>query len=118
MGYGPGVILYTIFGILAGYAGFLLWKCFLGLDSDRYPLSSYGDMAYRIFGNWARHVINFLQSIQLLINVAIIIVINGQSLEEIVQGSRGGGSVCYIILIFVWGIAGMSIRSLPRLLLS
>ena len=105
MGYGPGVVLYTIFGALAGYSGFLLWKCFLGLDSDRYPLSSYGDMAYRIFGNWARHTVNFLQSIQLLLNVAIITVVTGQSLEQIVQGS-GRPSVCYIILIFVCALAG------------
>jgi amino acid permease len=111
MGYGPGVVLYTIFGVLAGYSGFLLWKCFLGLDSDRYPLSSYGDMAFRIFGSWARHLVNFLQSIQLLINVAIIIVVNGQSLEEIVQGS-GHDSVCYIILIFVWAIAGKGLEKL------
>ena len=107
MGYGPGVILYTIFGFFAGYGGFCLWKTFLGLDSDRYPLNSYGDMAFRVFGNWARHLVNFLQSIQLLLNVAIIIVVNGNSLDEIVAGS-GRASVCYIILIFVWALAGES----------
>lgn len=108
MGYGPGVILYTVFGFFAGYGGFCLWKTFLGLDSDRYPLNSYGDMSFRIFGNWARHLVNFLQSVQLLFNVAIIMVVNGDSLEEIITGS-GKASVCYVILIFIWAIAGRSI---------
>ena len=104
MGYGPGIVLYTIFGFFAGYGGFCLWKTYLGLDSDRYPLNSYGDMAFRLYGNWARHIVNFLQSFQLLFNVAIIIVVNGQSLEEIVVGSNH--YVCYVILLFVWAIAG------------
>ena len=82
-----------------------MWKTFLGLDSDRYPLNSYGDMAFRVFGNWARHGVNILQSVQLLLNVAIIVVVNGQSLEEIVTGS-GKTSICYVILIFIWAVAG------------
>lgn len=38
MGYGPGVALYTVFGLFAAYSGFQLWKIFLAMDSDRYPL--------------------------------------------------------------------------------
>lgn len=29
-GWGPGVALYTVFGIMAGYSGYLLWSCFMG----------------------------------------------------------------------------------------
>lgn len=29
-GWGPGITLYTIFGVLAGYGGYLLWQIFLG----------------------------------------------------------------------------------------
>ena len=107
MGYGPGVVLYTIFGFFAGYAGFLLWRMFLGLDSDRYPLKSYGDMAFRLYGRGVQHTVSVLQSIQLLFNVGIIIVINGLSLEQIVTGS-GAGEKCFIILVFVWALAGIS----------
>lgn len=64
MGYGPGVILYTVFGIMAGYGGFLLWRMFLGLDSDRYPLKTYGDIAFRVFGSVCRYVVNTVQSVQ------------------------------------------------------
>lgn len=30
-GWGPGVALYTVFGILAGFSGYLLWDCFMGM---------------------------------------------------------------------------------------
>lgn len=29
-GYGPGVALYTVFGAMAGFSGYLLWDCFMG----------------------------------------------------------------------------------------
>ena len=32
-GWGPGIALYTVFGALAGYSGYLLWSCFLGAFS-------------------------------------------------------------------------------------
>ena len=105
MGYGPAIVLYTVFGFLAAYGGFLLWRMFLGLDSDRYPLKSYGDVAFRVYGGAARHVVNVLQSVQLLFNVGILVVLNGLSLEEIVTGSPSGEQ-CFIILVFVWAIAG------------
>ena len=107
MGYGPGVILYTIFALMAGYGGFLLWKIFLGMDSDRYPLKTYGDIAFRVYGTLCRHLVNGLQSIQLLFNVGIIIISNGQSLAQI---SKDGA--CFIILCFVWvGLCFIFFRS-------
>lgn len=63
-----------MFGGIAVYTGYLLYKMYLGLDSDRFPLRSYGDLAFITFGNYARHLVNVLQSIQLLFNVAIIIL--------------------------------------------
>ena len=117
MGYGPSVILYTVFAIFAIYGGFLLWKMFLGLDSDRYPMRSYGDLGFRIYGRVARHSFNVLQSFQLLFNVGILVVINGLTLEEIVTGS-GADSKCFIILVFVWALAGAllgQIRTLRNL---
>lgn len=29
-GWGPGVALYTVFGVMAGFSGYLLWDCFMG----------------------------------------------------------------------------------------
>ena len=86
---------------------------FLQLDSDRYPLRSYGDIAYRVAGTIARHTVNIVQSVQLLFNVGIIIILNGQGLSQISKGS-----VCFIVLCLVWAIAGAflgQIRTLQRL---
>lgn len=33
LGYGPGVALFTVFGFMAGYSGYLVWHIFLGIDS-------------------------------------------------------------------------------------
>lgn len=54
---------------MALYTGLILWRLFVRLDSERYPLRSYGDMADRLFGRAARHVVNILQTIQLIVNV-------------------------------------------------
>ena len=58
MGYGPGFGLYTAFGIMACYSGLQLWQIFVGLDSTRYPMRNYGDVAFRIFGKPARIGVN------------------------------------------------------------
>lgn len=29
-GWGPGIALYTVFGVMAGFSGYLLWDCFMG----------------------------------------------------------------------------------------
>lgn len=54
---------------MALYTGLILWRLYIRLDSVRYPLKTYADIAERIFGRAARHVVNLLQSLQLLINV-------------------------------------------------
>lgn len=86
---------------------------FLGLDSDRYPLKTYGDLAYRLAGKIAWQTINIVQSVQLIFNVGLIIISNGQGLAQV---SKNGA--CFIILCFVWALAGMilgQIRTLARL---
>lgn len=112
MGYGPGIALYTVFGALAMYSGFQLWKVFLYMDSDRYPMKSYGDCFYRVFGSWARHVVNVAQAIQLLFTVSILILSNGQSISQISKGH-----LCFIACLVVYTIAGMilaQVRTLQR----
>ena len=88
---------------MAAYSGILLWHMFLKLDSDRFPLRSFGDLGYRIYGSWFRictpltpfykrityvedlAVCNVLQSLQLIFNVGIIILGNGQGLSQMAQ---------------------------------
>ncbi|KAH6711122.1 transmembrane amino acid transporter protein-domain-containing protein [Leptodontidium sp. 2 PMI_412] len=112
MGYGPGVALYTVFGGFAMYSGFQLWKIFMYMDSDRYPMKSYADAFFRVYGRWARHGVNILQAIQLLFTVSILILSNGQSISQISKGN-----LCFIVCLIIFMAAGIvvgQIRTLQR----
>lgn len=108
----PGVALYTVFAALAGYSGYLLWDVFMGLDSYRHPVRSYGDLAYRIYGPIVRHLFNFLQGIQLILNVGLIIISNGEALSQAAQFK-----LCFIICCLIWALVGFvfgQIRTLQK----
>lgn len=92
-GYVPGVILYFFMGAVACYTGLLLWYLFLKLDSELYPVKTYSDLTERIFGRVARYGVDFLQSLQLIVNVGTICLSNGQSLSQIAAGPSGTGTV-------------------------
>ena len=112
MGFGPGVALFTIFGVLSWYTAYQLWRIFLQIDSDRYPMKGYGDMAFRVYGTWFRHVVNVLQSFQFFLNVALIIISSGQSISQMSKGK-----LCFIVCVVVCAIAGCiigQIRTLQR----
>ncbi|KAG2036564.1 transmembrane amino acid transporter protein-domain-containing protein [Suillus americanus] len=112
VGYGPGVACFFVFGILAAYGGFLLWWMFLKLDSERYPVRSFGDLGQRIYGRWFKYVCNILQSLQLVFNVGIIILQNGQGLSQMAKFK-----LCFSVCNVVWTLAGMilgQIRTLQK----
>ncbi|EGN97571.1 hypothetical protein SERLA73DRAFT_184331 [Serpula lacrymans var. lacrymans S7.3] len=112
VGYGPGVACFFVFGVMAAYGGFLLWWMFLHLDSERYPLRTFGDLAHRIFGKYARLVCNILQSLQLIFNVGLIILGNGQGLSQMAKFK-----LCFVVCNVVWTLAGMifgQIRTLQK----
>jgi hypothetical protein len=109
MGYGPGVTLYTIFGILAGYTGWQIWQMFLRLDSDQYPIKTFGDIAFRTYGRVARHLMNILQTIQLIFNVGVIIIQNGQGLYQI------NSNICYIVCCVIWAVCGFALGQVRTL---
>ncbi|TFK32210.1 transmembrane amino acid transporter protein-domain-containing protein [Crucibulum laeve] len=110
VGWVPGVILYFFMGLIALYTGLILWRLFIRLDSLRYPVKSYGDIAERIFGKSARHVVSLLQSLQLLVNVATICLGNGQALSQMTK-SR----LCFSVCIVIWALLGMVIGQIRTL---
>ncbi|KAI6011848.1 hypothetical protein EDC04DRAFT_2871005 [Pisolithus marmoratus] len=101
VGYGPGVACFIAFAIMAAYSGLLLWYMFMKLDSDKHPLRSFGDLAYRIYGGWFRHVCNVLQSLQLIFNVGLIILSNGQGLSQMAKFK-----LCFSVCNIVWMLSG------------
>ncbi|OQD71335.1 hypothetical protein PENPOL_c001G06887 [Penicillium polonicum] len=118
MGFGPGALLYTVFGAMACYSGLQLWKIFVGLDSTRFPMRNYGDMAFRVYGNWARVGVNVLQSFQFFLNVTLLIVSNGQGLAQMAVGANGKGFLCFIaaeVIFMAIGFILGQIRTLQRL---
>ncbi|OBR11308.1 transmembrane amino acid transporter [Colletotrichum higginsianum IMI 349063] len=117
MGYGPGIALYTVFGIMSFYSGWILYQSFLGLDSDRYPLRGYGDLYFRVFGARARHAVNLAQGLQLLLFVGVLILGNGQSIAQISRGPDGGAGVCFVACLVMFTAAGFvlgQVRTLQR----
>ncbi|KJK81795.1 hypothetical protein H634G_03058 [Metarhizium anisopliae BRIP 53293] len=111
-GWGPGTALYTVFGFMAGFSGYLLWDCFMGLDSFQFPIKSFGDIGFRVYGTWCRYLFNVLQAIQLICNVGAIIISNGEALSEAVKFK-----LCYAICCLVWALAGFvlgQIRTLQK----
>lgn len=62
--------MYVLFGIAAAVSGYMIWKVYLALDSLRYPMQSFGDTYFRIYGPYARHFINIFQALQQFMTVA------------------------------------------------
>lgn len=103
---------------MAFYSGLQLWKQFVGLDSPRYPMRNYGDLGFRIFGNWARLTINVLQSCQFFLNVTLLIVSSGQGLQQMAAGKNGTGVLCFVAAEVIFMVLGMllgQIRTLRQL---
>ncbi|KAI1866753.1 uncharacterized protein JN550_007606 [Neoarthrinium moseri] len=119
LGYGPGIALYTVFGVLSYYSGWIVYQVFLGLDSDKYPVRGYGDFFFRLFGPVARHFINVCQSIQMLLTVSVLILSNGQSISQISRGPAGDNlGLCFVVCLLIYMVAGFvlgQIRTLQRL---
>jgi amino acid permease len=113
VGYGPGVALYLIFGAFAGLSGWILWRVFLALDSSRFPLQSFGDTYYRVFGSKSRHFINFTQALQQFMTVCVLILASGITISQLASES-----ICFIVCMIIFMVVGIifgSIRSLQRI---
>ncbi|KAM3453170.1 hypothetical protein MY3296_003933 [Beauveria thailandica] len=113
VGYGTGVALYVVFGLAASLSGLMLWKIFTTLDSSRYPMLSYGDIFFRIFGPKTRHFINVAQSLQQFCTVMVLIFSKGRIISLL-----AGPHLCFIVCMIIIMAIGMvfgSIRSLQRL---
>jgi hypothetical protein len=73
-------------------------------------MRTYGDIAFRVYGTPMRHLVNLLQSIQLIFNVGIIIVGNGQALSQVAKFK-----LCYAICCLVFALSGFVIGQVRTL---
>ncbi|KAI7418964.1 hypothetical protein KC336_g9461, partial [Hortaea werneckii] len=96
VGYGAGVALYVVFGLFAGFSGYCIWRVFLGLDSSRYPMLSFGDTYFRIYGPKARHFINVTQSIQQFFTVAVLVLGCSTTIAQVNKEQ-----LCFIVVMII-----------------
>ena len=74
------------------------------------PMRTYGDIAFRVYGAVVRHMVNILQSIQLLFNVGVILIANGQALSQVSKFR-----LCYAVCCLVFALAGFFISQVRTL---
>lgn len=113
-GYGLGAGIFILMGLAAFASGIMIWRTFIGLDSSRFPILSFGDPFHRLFGPRARMFINFLQSLQMFLSVAVVLEGNMGIIAQL------GGSVnlCTIVagvISLVVSMASGYMRSLKHL---
>jgi hypothetical protein len=78
-----GIAFYTIFGFMAGYSGYLIWRVFLGIDSYEFPARNYGDLGFRTWGTTARYVTNICQALGLLLLLGQVTIQFGQNISQV-----------------------------------
>ncbi|OJJ43675.1 hypothetical protein ASPZODRAFT_154500 [Penicilliopsis zonata CBS 506.65] len=113
-GYGLGVGIFLLMGLAAGASGFMIWRTFLALDSARFPVISYGDPFFRLFGRTTGHFINGMQALQMFLSVAVVLL--GQT--GIIAQLAGSVDLCYIVCAIISLIVSMVsgyMRSLKHL---
>ena len=112
-GYGLGVGIFVLMGLAAFASGIMIWRTFLGLDSSRFPILSFGDPFLRLYGPKMRHFVNFMQSLQMFLSVAVVLLGN----TGIIAQLAGSVNLCYIvcgIIALVVGMASGYMRSLKH----
>lgn len=117
-GYGLGAGMFVIMGIAAAFSGWMIWKVFLALDSSRYPMVSFGDPFFRLFGPKCRHFINILQAIQMFLMVTIIMLSQSGILYQLANPDGNDPKVCFIglaVVSLVVCMAGGYMRSLKAI---
>jgi Transmembrane amino acid transporter protein len=99
-----------VFAAMAGYSGYLLWDMFMGLDSYQYPIRTFGDLGFRLYGPYMRYLFNVLQGIQLLLNVGLIVISNGEALSQAVKFK-----LCFIVCCLIWALVGWLVGQIRTL---
>ncbi|SPC65867.1 related to neutral amino acid permease [Ustilago sp. UG-2017b] len=107
-GWVTGNVMYIVMGFCAWWCGIILCKLLLQLDSSRYPVKTYGDLGERIVGHPMRWTFNALQTLQLIINVGLICLTNGQALSQVISGAPGNANLCFSVCVVLFSLIGMA----------
>ncbi|CZR69010.1 related to neutral amino acid permease [Phialocephala subalpina] len=113
--YGPtnfrgGIALYTVFGFMAGYSGYLIWHVFLGIDSYEFPARNYGDLGFRTWGTTARYVTNIIQALGLLLLLGQVTIQYGENISQVSKFK-----LCYIVCPVLFVCVGFFLTQIRTL---
>ncbi|KAI9744926.1 MAG: hypothetical protein M1818_001852 [Claussenomyces sp. TS43310] len=110
LGWGPGVALYTVFGFMAGYSGYLIWRVFCGIDSYEFPAKNYGDLGFRTWGTAARWVTNIFQALALLLLTGQVTIQFGENISQVSKFR-----LCYAVCPVLFVCAGFVLTQIRTL---
>lgn len=105
-----GVAFYTVFGLMAGYSGYLVYRVFLGVDSYEFPAKNYGDLAFRTIGRSGRYITNFCQGLALLLLTGQVTIQFGQNISQMSKFK-----LCYAVCPVIFACAGFVISQIRTL---
>jgi hypothetical protein len=105
-----GVAFYTVFGFMAGYSGYLVWRVFLGIDSYQFPAKNYGDLGFRTLGRWGRYFTNVCQGLSLLLITGQVTIMMGQNISQMSKFK-----LCYAVCPVIFACAGFVISQIRTL---
>ncbi|TRX88695.1 hypothetical protein FHL15_010367 [Xylaria flabelliformis] len=90
--------------------GAVFYLVFMGVDSHEFPARNYGDLAFRAWGTTARHVVNILQAVALLLLLGQVTILFGQNISEMSRYR-----ICYIVCPLIFVIVGFFLTQIRTL---
>lgn len=82
----------------------------MGVDSHEFPARNYGDLAFRAWGSTARHIVNVLQSLGLLLLLGQVVILFGQNISQMSRYS-----ICYIVCPLIYVLIGFFLTQIRSL---
>ena len=82
----------------------------MGVDSHEFPARNYGDLAFRTWGTTARHCVNFLQALALLLILGQVTILFGGYILEMSKLK-----LCYIVCPLIFVLAGFFLTQIRTL---
>jgi len=110
LGWGPGIGFFTVFGFMAGYSGYLIWRVYLGVDSYEFPARNYGDLGFRTWGTTARYVTNIMQALGLLLLLGQVTIQYGENISAVSKFK-----LCYVVCPILFIIVGFFLTQIRTL---
>ena len=82
----------------------------MGVDSHEFPARNYGDLAFRAWGTTARHIVNTIQAVALLLLLGQVTLLFGQNISEMSRYN-----LCYVVCPLLFVLVGFLLTQIRSL---